>query len=374
MSAITVDGDLIHYEKLGRGRPIILIHGWVGSWRYWIPLMQQLHLRYKVYTLDLPGFGDSSKNSEHYNIQYQVKLLERFMERLGISKAAFIGHGLGALVLTEFAFQNQDKVARLLLISAPIFDPGDLADRNPAGQRTLLTPPKTSAQTIASDTQSDHDLATDAGSGRVPEETLMRRPDGLTVTTGSPIIPGAMPESSSPTAMNPSSIDRNVLLERAREREAQRLASSGNNPLSTLFAGKTILNLLDKAIKRSEDVYTKLKPDVEKADDAVLNESAKGYDSGKMLDHLRLIKGDKKSPILTLIVHGEDDPIIPKPDDPVWDYLTVNKDELAPILLPGVRHFPMLEHDAFPRLATDFLEVDDLSKLELRERWRRRSR
>ncbi|MEO1290534.1 MAG: alpha/beta fold hydrolase [Chloroflexota bacterium] len=66
MSAITIGGDLIHYEKLGRGRPVILVHGWIGSWRYWIPLMQRLHTSFSVYTLDLIGFGDSSKKAQHY--------------------------------------------------------------------------------------------------------------------------------------------------------------------------------------------------------------------------------------------------------------------------------------------------------------------
>ena len=43
MSAITIGGDLIHYEVLGRGRPVLLVHGWIGSWRYWVPAMQQAH-------------------------------------------------------------------------------------------------------------------------------------------------------------------------------------------------------------------------------------------------------------------------------------------------------------------------------------------
>ena len=40
MSAILLDQQIVHYEVLGRGRPIIFLHGWVGSWRYWIPVMQ----------------------------------------------------------------------------------------------------------------------------------------------------------------------------------------------------------------------------------------------------------------------------------------------------------------------------------------------
>ena len=93
MSAITIGGELIHYEVLGRGRPVILLHSWVGSWRYWVPTMQNLQLKYRVYALDLHGYGDSSKNPQKYSIDNQVKLVGDFMSAMAIPKAAFVGHG-----------------------------------------------------------------------------------------------------------------------------------------------------------------------------------------------------------------------------------------------------------------------------------------
>ena len=78
MSAITIGGDLVHYEVLGRGRSVVLLHGWVGSWRYWVPTMQHLHLKYKVYALDLFGFGDSAKNLRRYTFDEQVRMVTQF--------------------------------------------------------------------------------------------------------------------------------------------------------------------------------------------------------------------------------------------------------------------------------------------------------
>ncbi len=40
MSVIFIDGQLAHYEVIGRGTPVLFLHGWVGSWRYWVPTMQ----------------------------------------------------------------------------------------------------------------------------------------------------------------------------------------------------------------------------------------------------------------------------------------------------------------------------------------------
>src|SRR5579859_6398941 len=123
MSAITIDNDLVHYEVLGRGRPVILIHGWLGSWRYWIPAMQHLSLsnKYRIYALDLWGFGDSQKNSTRYGLTSQVALLQQFMEKLGIEKAAIVGHALGAAIAIEFAQKYPKSAPKIMLISVPLF-------------------------------------------------------------------------------------------------------------------------------------------------------------------------------------------------------------------------------------------------------------
>jgi pimeloyl-ACP methyl ester carboxylesterase len=120
MSAIILFNDLVHYEVLGRGRPVIFLHGWVGSWRYWVPTMQAASTTFRTYALDLWGFGDSSKNAARYSVTEQVALLESFMDRLGIGKVAIIGHGLGGLVGLSFAARYPKFVDRLMSVSLPV--------------------------------------------------------------------------------------------------------------------------------------------------------------------------------------------------------------------------------------------------------------
>ena len=120
MSVVTIGEDLIHYEVLGRGRPVMLLHSWLGSWRYWIPTMQQLKINYKVYAIDLYGFGDSAKEANKYTLEHQIRLLEDFIDKMGIPKLALVGHGLGALIALEFTRRHEDRVPRMLLSSAPL--------------------------------------------------------------------------------------------------------------------------------------------------------------------------------------------------------------------------------------------------------------
>ena len=140
MSAIILDDRIVHYEVLGRGRPVIFMHGWVGSWRYWVPAMQSAAMSFRAYALDLWGFGDTAKDKAAYSLTQQANLLDRFMHEMGIGKAALVGHGLGALAAILFARQFPQLVDRLMVVDVPMdsqsvatrlrspSSPADLAD------------------------------------------------------------------------------------------------------------------------------------------------------------------------------------------------------------------------------------------------------
>ena len=120
MSVVTLEGEIIHYEVLGRGRPLIFLHGWVGSWRYWVPTMQAASISFRAYAIDMWGFGDTAKRPAMYTLDEQVKLLENFLESLGIGRIAIIGHGLGAVVGLTFASRHTEIVDRMMLTGMPI--------------------------------------------------------------------------------------------------------------------------------------------------------------------------------------------------------------------------------------------------------------
>lgn len=128
MSAIVLQNEVAHYEVLGRGRPVIFLHGWVGSWRYWIPAMQTVSVTFRAYALDFWGFGDTAKQPNRYLIGQQVSLLENFLKEMGIGKVALIGHGMGAVVGLIFTSLHTDQVDRLMAVSLPVKS-SQIADR-----------------------------------------------------------------------------------------------------------------------------------------------------------------------------------------------------------------------------------------------------
>jgi pimeloyl-ACP methyl ester carboxylesterase len=119
MSVIILRDEIVHYEVLGRGRPLIFLHDWVGSWRYWIPSMQAMSISFRTYALDLWGFGDTSKNPNYYSIGQQTELLDEWLYEMGIGKIALVGHGLGAVISLVFASRHPEYVDRVMVIGLP---------------------------------------------------------------------------------------------------------------------------------------------------------------------------------------------------------------------------------------------------------------
>jgi pimeloyl-ACP methyl ester carboxylesterase len=120
VSSITTDQGIVHYEVYGRGRPVILLHGWLGSWGLWQETMTYLGRYYRTYALDFWGFGESGKKRETYAVQDFVALVDQFMDRLGIFEAPLVGHSMGGTVSLSVAIQFPQRVRKVVVIGSPI--------------------------------------------------------------------------------------------------------------------------------------------------------------------------------------------------------------------------------------------------------------
>jgi pimeloyl-ACP methyl ester carboxylesterase len=120
MSSITTDQGIVHYEVYGRGKPVILLHGWLGSWGLWQETMSFLGRYYRTYALDFWGFGESGKKRETYAVQDFVSLVDQFMEQLGIANAPLVGHSMGGTVSLSVAIKYPQRVSKVVVVGSPI--------------------------------------------------------------------------------------------------------------------------------------------------------------------------------------------------------------------------------------------------------------
>jgi pimeloyl-ACP methyl ester carboxylesterase len=120
VSSITTDQGIVHYEVYGRGKPVILLHGWLGSWGLWQDTMSFLGRYYRTYALDFWGFGESGKKRETYAVQDFVGLVDQFMEQLGIANAPLVGHSMGGTVSLSVAIKYPERVSKVVVVGSPI--------------------------------------------------------------------------------------------------------------------------------------------------------------------------------------------------------------------------------------------------------------
>jgi pimeloyl-ACP methyl ester carboxylesterase len=119
VSSIT-DQGIVHYEVYGRGRPVILLHGWLGSWGLWQETMTYLGRYYRTYALDFWGFGESGTKRNTYAVQDFINLVDQFMEQLGIISAPLVGHSMGGTVSLSVAIQYPQRVRKVVVLGSPI--------------------------------------------------------------------------------------------------------------------------------------------------------------------------------------------------------------------------------------------------------------
>lgn len=114
------DAGSIYYEVTGSGEPLILIHGLCASRRWWRKNVPVLARHFRVYTLDLIGFGNS-RAAEGFVLNHAAQAIHGWMRDRGITRAQVIGHSMGGRIAAELAADFPDAVEKLILVNAPLF-------------------------------------------------------------------------------------------------------------------------------------------------------------------------------------------------------------------------------------------------------------
>jgi pimeloyl-ACP methyl ester carboxylesterase len=120
VSSITTEQGILHYEVYGRGRPVILLHGWLGSWELWQETMTYLGSYYRTYALDFWGFGESGNKRPSFSVIDYVSMVNQFMEQLGILRAPLVGHSMGGTVSLKMAIDHPERVTKVVVIGSPV--------------------------------------------------------------------------------------------------------------------------------------------------------------------------------------------------------------------------------------------------------------
>lgn len=113
----------LNYAKVGKGQPLVFIHGWANNWEGWIPIITYLKNSYTLYLLDLPGFGDSD-DLEKYTVFKQAEIVSFFLRKLKRRPLAVVGLSMGSFIVGEIARSFSNSTKSVVLIG-PVINEGN---------------------------------------------------------------------------------------------------------------------------------------------------------------------------------------------------------------------------------------------------------
>ncbi|WP_404360180.1 alpha/beta fold hydrolase [Methylotuvimicrobium sp. KM1] len=115
---VNLQSHMTTYIELGQGVPLILIHGFPFDSRLWFQNLEILSAKFKVYAIDLWGFGQSSRNVKKPDYRLYSEQLLAFTNYLGLQRVHLVGHSLGGGVCIKFAQDHRDRIDKLVLVAS----------------------------------------------------------------------------------------------------------------------------------------------------------------------------------------------------------------------------------------------------------------
>lgn len=111
----TVNGVRLHYVEGGSGPALVCLPGWPQTWYSYHPIAAELARHYRVLIVDIRGMGTSEKPATGYDKKTMAQDIYALLRHLGVEKASLLGHDIGGMVASSFAFNYPEATEKLIL-------------------------------------------------------------------------------------------------------------------------------------------------------------------------------------------------------------------------------------------------------------------
>jgi pimeloyl-ACP methyl ester carboxylesterase len=111
------DGVRINYVVGGSGQSMVLLHGGTSGWGMWYRLLPQLYKHFRVFALDIPGSGGSSKQIYANHTQH-VGVIADFMRTMCLGNSIVVGHSYGGWLALQLALRSLSSIEKIVLFNS----------------------------------------------------------------------------------------------------------------------------------------------------------------------------------------------------------------------------------------------------------------
>jgi len=120
----------LYYELIGNpdlAKTLVFIHGWAETHNIWREQVDFFKNDYSILTIDLRGFGLSTKPAYGYSLRYQARNIQRLIQTLNINDYWVIGHSLGGMIALQFCEYYAQKMKGAVILGTTSYLPTKLS-------------------------------------------------------------------------------------------------------------------------------------------------------------------------------------------------------------------------------------------------------
>lgn len=110
-----INNQNIYYQKVGKGKDLILLHGWGADVSSFWPVVDFLKNDFTLWLLDLPGFGRSDPPKQTWSVEDYADTVVKFIRDCKIKGPVVLGHSFGGSVAIKLAAKYPNLISKLIL-------------------------------------------------------------------------------------------------------------------------------------------------------------------------------------------------------------------------------------------------------------------
>jgi pimeloyl-ACP methyl ester carboxylesterase len=115
---VIINNLAVSYLQQGKGRHVVLVHGWGDNFATFTELAERLSSDFTVTSIDLPGFGSSQPPDGIWGLHEYALLLRDFLQKLDVNPHALVGHSNGGAVIIKAVSNGIITTEKLILLAA----------------------------------------------------------------------------------------------------------------------------------------------------------------------------------------------------------------------------------------------------------------
>lgn len=108
----------VAYTDVGKGRVIVLLHGFLGSHEIWSEFSKKLSKRFRVIAIDLPGHGKTPSIGYYHSMELLAQSVKAVLDSIGVRRYVIAGHSMGGYTSLAFAELYPENVSGICLVNS----------------------------------------------------------------------------------------------------------------------------------------------------------------------------------------------------------------------------------------------------------------